>query len=179
MQLTEFNAPAQADLIAKVQSGDGRAFGRIYDDTFEQVHRYAFTLTRCREDAEDLTAETYERALRGIGRYESRDVPILIWLLRIARNVARERAAKYYRQPLVTVAQDQLDQFPDVSQAVEETFLWEAVLQDLTPAQRDVIALRLAGLRGREIAETLGKAEGTIKALQFAAIRNLRRTVSR
>lgn len=179
MQLTEFNAPAQADLVAKTQAGDRRAFGRIYDDTFDQIFRYASSLTRSREDAEDLTAETYERALRGIVRYESRDVPILIWLLRIAKNVARERASRYCREPLITFDNEQLAQLPDTAQTVEETLPWQKLLDDLTPAQRDVIALRLAGLCGREIAETLGKAEGTIKALQFAAIRNLRRTVSR
>lgn len=179
MQLTEFNAPAQAALVAKTQAGDRRAFGRIYDDTFEQVYRYAASLTRSREDAEDLTAETYERALRGIVRYESRDVPILIWLLRIAKNVARERTSKYCREPLIPLDQEQLDQLPDRSQPGDEALPWQALLEDLTPAQREVIALRLAGLRGKEIAETLGKAEGTIKALQFAAIRNLRRTVNR
>ena len=178
MQLTEFNAPLQADLVAKTQAGDQRAFGEIYDDTFDNVYRYAASLTRNREDAEDLTAETFERALRSINRYQSREVPILIWLLRIARNVARERSSRYFREPVVCFDQGQMAQLPDQAEPDEQETPWDALLDGLSPSQRDVIALRLAGLRGREIAQALGKAEGTVKALQFAAIRNLRRTVS-
>lgn len=178
MQLVDFNAVAQAELVTRTKGGDPLAFGRIYDETFDHVYRYALSLTRNREDAEDLTAETYERALRGIHHYESRDVPILIWLVRIARNVARERSARCHREPVVCVSDEQLDRLPVPDGDLHDVPGWDALLERLTPSQRDVITLRLAGLRGREIAEALGKAEGTIKALQFAAIRNLRRTVS-
>lgn len=176
MQLIEFDTRHQADLVAKTQAGDRRAFGRIYDETFPQIYRYALALTHNREDAEDLTAETYERALRRIHSYESRDIPISIWLLRIARNVGHERSQRSMRESTVTVSEEQLDQIAANPDSLEAGLLLDGFLRELTPAQRDVLALRLAGLRCREIAQALGKAEGTIKALQFAAIRNLRRT---
>ena len=178
MQAIEFDRPLQAELVARAKSGDRVAFGRIYDQTFPLVYRYAMALTGSREDAEDLTAETYERALKNVVRFESREVPIAIWLLRIARNIGRERAARHRRQPTVCFAPELLEQLAAEGTAPQFAVSWDGLLSQLSPAQREVIALRLSGLRGREIAELLGKAEGTIKALQFAAIRNLRRTVS-
>jgi RNA polymerase sigma-70 factor, ECF subfamily len=174
-----FDARAQWQRIKRINAGDRLAFGEIYDDTFTQVYRYAFSLVLKPEDAEDLTAETYERALRTIQKYESRDVPISIWLLRITRNVHRERLQRVRREPPTPIPVDRLPDIPARQERADEPVPWERMLAELTPDQRDVITLRLAGLKGREIATALGKAEGTVKALQFAAIRNLRRSTNR
>lgn len=175
--LLGFDAGRQAVLIARGQRGDKVALGQLYDETFPFVYRWAMAATHNREDAEDITAETYERALRALSRYESRDIPITAWLVRIAQNVEREQRNKKARWRVVDIAQCEVDGFPAPDTATGLGLEINALLSALTPAQREVLSLRLAGLKVREIAELQGRAEGTVKALQFAAIRNMRRAV--
>jgi RNA polymerase sigma-70 factor (ECF subfamily) len=131
--------------------------------------------TRNREDAEDITAETYERALRSLPKYESRDIPITAWLIRIAQNVQREHRNKRARWRVVDIAACEVEGLPSPEAVVSDVHGIEELLSGLTPAQREVLTLRLAGLKVREIAAIQGRAEGTVKALQFAAIRKMRR----
>jgi len=177
VQLASFNARRQAALVTRSQSGDKAALGQIYDETFPIVYRWALATTRNREDAEDLTAETYERALRVFHRFESREVPISAWLLRIAQNVEREHRNKTGRMRVVNIA-DHEDCFAAPEVISLDADLSE-IMEDLSRAQREVLQLRLAGLKVREIAVIQGRAEGTVKALQFAAIRNLKRAIRR
>jgi RNA polymerase sigma-70 factor (ECF subfamily) len=178
VQLASFDAHRQATLVGRSKSGDKSALGQLYDETFPIVYRWALAATRNRQDAEDLTAETYERALHVLHRFESGDVPITAWLLRIAQNVQREHRNKNGRLRVVNIANLEVDSFPAVETVTLDASLSE-VMEDLSPAQREVLQLRLAGLKVREIAAIQGRAEGTVKALQFAAIRNLRRAIRR
>ena len=177
MALLAFDAGRQAALIARGQAGDKEALGQIYDETFPLVYRWALAATHNREDAEDISAETFERALKSLHRYQSREVPISAWLIRIAQNVMREHRTKRARWRVVDIATCEVEGIPaPESVAPVESGLGE-MLAGLTPAQREVLSLRLAGLKVREIAVIQGRAEGTVKALQFAAVRNLRRAV--
>jgi RNA polymerase sigma-70 factor (ECF subfamily) len=170
-----FDAGRQAALIARGQSGDRAALAQIYDETFPLVYRWSLAATRNREDAEDITAETYERALRSLHKYESRGIPISAWLIRIAQNVQREHRNKSSRWRVVDIATCEVEGLASVETAGSDLHGLEDLLSGLTPAQREVLTLRLAGLKVREIAAIQGRAEGTVKALQFAAVRRMRR----
>lgn len=163
-----------AALIARSKEGDRAAFGELYDETFDEVYRYAFALSQNRADAEDITSETYERALRLIRRYEWRDQTIAAWLVRIAQNVAREQARRKRSRPTMPLIEGMDVATADTTAAMDELSEASAAMERLTPAQREVVALRVAGFKVREIAAILGKAEGTIKALQFAGLARLR-----
>ncbi len=169
-----FDATIQAALMDGARRGDAAAVGELYDTTFPRVYSFAYSLAGNRCDAEDITSETYERALRGIKRYESRDVPVVVWLVRIARNVAHELHRANERAQVVELTDAMVEALPGRDWPEGETFA-TFEFDMLTAAQREVIALRLAGFKVREIASTLGKAEGTVKALQFAAVRRLRK----
>ncbi|MEX0784289.1 MAG: sigma-70 family RNA polymerase sigma factor [Dehalococcoidia bacterium] len=177
MALLGFDAGRQADIIARGQAGDRAALGQLYDETFPLVYRWALAATRNREDAEDITAETFERALRSLHKYQSRDVPISAWLIRIAQNVTREHRNKRPAWRVVDIATCEVDGLPAADTTAPADHGLNELLIGLTPAQREVLTLRLAGLKVREIAAIQGRAEGTVKALQFAAVRNMRRAV--
>ena len=68
---------AQASLIARCHAGDSLAIGELYDATVKQVYGYAFRLAGNVPDAEDITAETYERALKGIQEEVSKGVQFI------------------------------------------------------------------------------------------------------
>lgn len=164
------------DAAASAQPA-ARSFAETYDATFDRVYRMTYASLGNRADAEDATAETYERALRGIARFRGDDEQMSAWLYGIARNVVREvrRDRDRSHEPLpegdhndIVDAQQEIDTIsPDLARA----------LYRLPVAQREVLQLRLAGLKVREIAAFLGKAEGTVKALQHSALKNLRKAV--
>lgn len=178
MTVAEINAPKHAALVARSRAGDNLAIGQLYDETFPCVYQFAARITATREDAEDVTAETYERALRNLHRYEAEQGPIAAWLCGIARNVAHEHARKRGWPPLVSLLPEILDRLPGRA-ASADLSLRDDLLDQLTAAQREVVSLRLAGFKVREIACTLGKADGTIKALQFGAMKRLREAAAR
>ena len=80
-------AAEELALQARTSSG---AFGELYRQHREAVFRYL--RARCRDEdlAVELTAVTFEKAFRGIGRYQTRGGGIVAWLLRIARNTATD-----------------------------------------------------------------------------------------
>lgn len=155
-----------------MRAGDVARFEGLYDRTFHTVYRYIYRASRNAFDAEDLTSETYERALRNLPRFRGHDGDLDRWVFGIARNVLREWWRDRDRQlaPLTPAQEDSMAE--DVPVAGPDL---SALFACLTPMQREVLDLRMAGLKVREIAGVLGKAEGTIKALQFAALRNLRK----
>jgi hypothetical protein len=83
-------APAGVDvwaLVHQAQEGDAEAFGRLYDHYVTMVHRYVYHRLGDRATAEDVTSETFVRALRRIDSlsFQGRDVGA--WLVTIARNI--------------------------------------------------------------------------------------------
>ena len=178
VEVAGFNAPNHAGLLARGRAGDSLAIGQLYDETFPCVFQFAARITATREDAEDVTAETYERALRSLHRYDSEQGPIAAWLCGIARNVAHEHARKRGWPLVVSLLPEVLDRLPGRADTVERSRR-DDLLDELTAAQREVVSLRLAGFKVREIACTLGKADGTIKALQFGAMKRLREAAAR
>jgi RNA polymerase sigma-70 factor (ECF subfamily) len=167
------------NLALRAGKGDAAAFGALYDRYVDAVYRYVFYRVRNDADAEDLVSDVFTRALRAIPRYEPR-VAFLAWLYRIARNAVIDRA----RRSRTQITFEDALAHPGVDQVVEPdaTILAlsdkEAVrgaLAKLTPLQQEVIVLRFVeGYSTREIADLVGKREGTVRGIQFRALEALR-----
>ena len=167
------------NLALRAGKGDAAAFGALYDRYVEAVYRYVFYRVRNDADAEDLVSDVFMRALRAIPRYEPR-VAFLAWLYRIARNAVIDRA----RRSRTQISFEDALAHPNVDQVVEPdaTILAlsdkEAVrdaLAKLTPLQQEVIVLRFVeGYTTHEIADLVGKREGTVRGIQFRALEALR-----
>jgi RNA polymerase sigma-70 factor (ECF subfamily) len=139
---------------------------------YDAIFRYIAFRVACREDAEDLTSEVFFRLLK------KRFLPIrsLSGLCyRIAENLIidyyRSRASRRERMEEVT----DLDSLPMTVQSEADDGDLPRGLKLLTGDQYAVIQLRfIEGLSVREVAGTLGKSEGAVKALQFRALKTLR-----
>ena len=70
----------EEDLIKRVKERDEDAWARLYDLHYLSLYRYAFARLRSREEAEDIAAQVFLEALRGIDRYTYRGKPMLAWL---------------------------------------------------------------------------------------------------
>jgi RNA polymerase sigma-70 factor (TIGR02952 family) len=174
--------PPAVDVWARVhraQAGDAEAFGELYDHYVTLVHRYAYHRVGDRATAEDVTSETFVRALRRIDSlsFQGRDVGA--WLVTIARNIIRDQVkSSRYRLEVSTADMRDADRATDGPEdAVVQLLTNEQLLacvQQLGDEQQECIALRfLQGMSVSETAEIMGKKEGAIKALQHRAVRRL------
>ncbi|MGN6607705.1 MAG: RNA polymerase sigma factor [Jatrophihabitans sp.] len=73
-------------------AGDSAAFGRLYEEYAGEIHRFVRRRTISAELAEDLTQDTFVRALRAIGTVTDQGRPVAAWLVTIARNLILDHA---------------------------------------------------------------------------------------
>jgi RNA polymerase sigma-70 factor (TIGR02952 family) len=166
-------------LVRAAQGGDAEAFGRLYDRYVDLVFRYAYHRLGDRTVAEDVTSETFLRALRRIGSltYQGRDVGA--WFVTIARNLVLDHVKSgRHRLEITTGDLRDADQAADSPEATVLERLTNAALlrcvRQLGAEQQECIVLRfLHGLSVAETAAIMDKNEGAIKALQHRAVRRL------
>jgi RNA polymerase sigma-70 factor (ECF subfamily) len=166
-------------LVRAAQNGDADAFGQLYDRYVDLVFRYAYHRLADRATAEDITSETFVRALRRLDSltYQGRDVGA--WLVTITRNLVLDHLkSSRHRMEVVTDDLRQADRATDGPEtAVLERLTNVALLRcvrQLGAEQQECVVLRfLQGLSVAETAAIMGKNEGAIKALQHRAIRRL------
>jgi RNA polymerase sigma-70 factor (ECF subfamily) len=172
-------------LVERAQAGDGVAFGLLYDRYVDTVFRFIYFRVGNRPLAEDLTADTFLRALKRINSFTWQGRDLGAWLVTIARNlVADHFKSGRYRLEVTTgdvLDADHPDRGPEGSPEVAvvdhitNVALLGAVRQ-LNPEQQECIVLRfLHGFSVAETAHAMGKNEGAIKALQYRAVRALHR----
>lgn len=166
--------------IARAAAGDREAFGRLYEQHSIRVFRHAYFLTGDVNLAEDLTAQTFLKALEAIGRYEDRGVPFIAWLLRITVNLAinYKKALKNGIHAQLPEQLEDDDTFGSPEQSCtlksEGERVWRKV-RELPNEQRQVIVMRfLNDLPYSEVASVLGKSIGAVRVIQFRALNNLR-----
>ena len=172
-------------LVERAQAGEAEAFGLIYDRYVDTVFRFVYFRVGNRQLAEDLTADTFLRALKRIGSFTWQGRDLGAWLVTIARNlVADHFKSGRYRLEVTTgdvLDADREDRGPEgspesaVVDHITNVALLTAVKQ-LNPEQQECIVLRfLQGFSVAETAKTMGKNEGASKALQYRAVRALAR----
>jgi RNA polymerase sigma-70 factor (ECF subfamily) len=166
-------------LVELARQGDAEAFGLLYDHYQGSVYRFLYYRTRSSTLAEDLTSETFFRALRSMNGFRWQGKDFGAWLMTIARNLATDHfKAGRTRLELTTEDMSLHDDATDGPEgAVLAGLTNEVLMQALTelPAeQRDCLVMRF--LQGMSIAETaavLGRSDGAVKQLQLRGVRNL------
>jgi RNA polymerase sigma-70 factor, ECF subfamily len=166
-------------LVELARTGDTDAFGLLYDHYQPSVYRFLFYRTRSVQLAEDLTSETFFRALRSMNNFRWQGKDFGAWLMTIARNLATDHfKAGKTRLELTTEDMSAHDDSTEGPEATVLAGLTNEILLDALKAlpdeQRDCLIMRF--LQGMSIAETaavLGRSDGAIKQLQLRGVRNL------
>jgi RNA polymerase sigma-70 factor (ECF subfamily) len=167
-------------LVELARNGDAEAFGMLFDHYHGSVYRFLFHRTRSTTLAEDLTSETFFRALRSMSSFRWQGKDFGAWLTTIARILCMDHyKARRTRLELTTehmgLHDDSTTEGPE--DAVLTSLTNEVLLQALTELpteQRDCLVMRF--LQGMSIAETaavLGRSDGAVKQLQLRGVRNL------
>jgi len=173
------DGPDVWDWVRRTQAGDAEAFGELYDHYATLVYRYVYNRVGDRATAEDVTSETFVRALRRIDSltFQGRDVGA--WLVTIARNIVLDHVkSSRYRLEVATADMRDADRATDGPEDAVVAHLTNrellACVQQLGSEQQECIVLRfIHGLSVAETAEIMGKKDGAIKALQHRAVRRL------
>lgn len=166
-------------LVDLARKGDAEAFGQLYDHYVDSIHRYLYFRLSSVSLADDLTSETFFRALRGISSFRWQGKDFGAWLTTIARNLVTDHY-KSSRSRLEVVADELPERAADTAgpeegavAALTSEVLVKA-LHQLAPEQQDCLVMRFCqSLTIAETATALGRSEGAVKQLQLRAIRNL------
>ncbi len=179
---SEVDEAERSRLIALVdlaRTGDKEAFGLLYDHYQGSVYRFLFYRTRSTQLAEDLTSETFFRALRSMNNFRWQGKDFGAWLMTIARNLCTDHFKAGRTRLEVTTedmgAHDDSTEGPEsaVLASLTNELLMEALTR-LPDEQRDCLVMRF--LQGMSIAETaavLDRSDGAVKQLQLRGVRNL------
>ncbi|MFI7438463.1 sigma-70 family RNA polymerase sigma factor [Nonomuraea indica] len=171
-------------LVLHAKTGDAEAFGTLYDRYVDLVYRYIYYRVGSHPLAEDLTSETFLRALRRITDFTWQGRDFGAWLVTIARNLVTDHF-KSGRYRLEVTTGEVID-VPLEGAHIPENAVVTAVINDrvlravreLNPEQQECVVLRfLHGLSLAETALVMGKKSGAVKALQFRAVRALGRAL--
>jgi RNA polymerase sigma-70 factor (ECF subfamily) len=179
--------------LVRLAQRDPEAFAKIYEDHHHRIFQYALKRTGNVQVAQDITSETFLKALQKLWQFRWRNVSFSSWLYRIATNEANQ----YFRKRRYTAASlDELRQsgFEPVSESSPETEIIAAqerleqhsdflacqkIISQMDIKYQEVLCLRfLERKQLNEIAEILGKSEGTIKSLLHRGLEKLRSEIS-
>lgn len=151
-------------------------FAEVAGEQLDAVYRYLVYLTGDRAAAEDLAAETFEKAFRSWRRFDPRRGSPRTWLCRIARTVAIDwfRAETRRRRREETYARELAVTTDDIGFGEGLSAPLERALRELSPAEREVVALRvLLELDGPSAARVLGISQTACSTRLSRALRRL------
>jgi RNA polymerase sigma-70 factor (ECF subfamily) len=178
------DATEAAAVLARARQGDSDAFGALVEKHSRSVFRLAFRMTGNEQDAEDVVQESFLRAYRQLGRFESR-ANFGTWLYRIVANCSvdlmRSKQARHDQ-----VRGDSLEEAADLppadlpgpermAQSAEIERRVQDALRQLSPLERAAFTLRhYEGRSIEEISATLGLGTSAAKHSVFRAVKKLR-----
>ncbi len=166
-----------ADVLAAAQDGDEAAFTLLWRDVNPALLRYLRVIAA--DVAEDVAADTWLHALRGLGRFRGTEENWRAWLFTIARSRSIDERRRRTRRPAVPLdemAAGEAPVAPDAAEVALQNLRTEraiALIATLPALQAEVIMLRVVGgLDTQAVADLLGRTPG---AVRVAAHRGLRR----
>jgi RNA polymerase sigma-70 factor (ECF subfamily) len=164
-------------LVSLVQSVGNVDFETVYQTELPRI--YNFFRYRLGDDqiAEDLTAETFEKAWKHRERYRENLASFSTWLFIIARRIATDHFRKQRATvPLEEAAKLAYDQtLEEESQERAEFAQLSALIARLAERERELVALKYgAGLTNRAIARISGLSESNVSTILHRLTRQLR-----
>ena len=170
----------ESTAIALCQKGKLEYFSALYEAYADKIYRYIFYRVRHKEVAEDLTSETFFKAMDKISSFRSSKGGFNSWLYRIARNTLIDDVRK--ARPSVNI--DDIAEPPgstDVVKEVSNRMEVDQLAQEmdkLTDIQKEIVKMRLWDeFSYKEMAEVLGKSEGSIKMIYHRSIKMIKQRI--
>ena len=171
-------------LVAQFKSGSQKAFDELMKRHERRIFGYLLRSVRNYEDAEELTLEVFFKAYRALDSWEPK-AKFSTWLYTIASNLSIDYHRSKSRKPVFMLEDEDIIEKRLVATNISSNpekhledkecgrIIREAV-DELSSKQKAVFMLtRYEGLQIKEVAETLGIAEGTVKIHLHRAMKKL------
>ncbi len=170
---------SDGELVLRAIEGDREAFGALYRRYVRQIYNFILYRVQHPQEAEDLTARVFFRALQNIHRYEHRGLSFSAYLYRIAHNLVSNWHRDNNRVqsiPLEDAPPPRTEVHPEwlLIQEEDRERLLKAVRALPEDRQLLLILKFVEGLSNAEIAHIMGRTEGAIKSLYHRTLVALR-----
>lgn len=176
----ESEAPDDPTLLGSLARGDASAFTTLFERHYPAIHSFAYRLSLCPAEADDIAQETFVQAARALATFRG-DSSFKNWLYTIATNKSRDRFRQRARrahlgeQLAVLATTDGGPAAPEASAAHAAV---RDALANLSPDLREAVALvYYEGLNHAEAARVLGCAESTVSWRIFRAKNKLKKAL--
>lgn len=166
-------------LFEKIASGDDEAFSTLYYASYKQLYGFLISLTKNKEDAEDLLQNTFIKIRNGSHLYKKQGTP-MGWMCRIAKNVYLDHVRKYGKYTSVDF--DLVDNYISDSneQSSEQRILIEQALKGLKDEEKTIVIMYIyMGMKHREIAEIVGLSLSTVLSKYNRALKKMKKILER
>ena len=144
---------------------------RAYNSHAQDVYKYLLSLTHDEDMAEEMTQETFFRAIRTIGKYDG-SCKLSVWLCQIAKHIWYQWLDKRKRQNHAELTDEIQDsESPEILTLfhMEKTSLYKAIIS-LPESMKEVVHMRLTGeFSFAEIGEILGRNENWARTTFYRA----------
>lgn len=149
----------------------------ICNRTWKELYGFIYYKVQNHEEAEDITQETYVKAIAYLDKNKDQIIHYGSYLKAIAINIIRDQWRRKSRRcdriNIEEVSPEKLRE-EDFVDEVNDKSVIEAALKQLSPEQQKVITLRIIkGYSAGETARMMGRKEGTIRVMQYRALQRL------
>ena len=163
--------------ILACQDGNTEAFGLIYDHHVRTIYNFIYYKVFDKETAEDLTSQTFFKALRNVSSIDP-ERPVISWLYKIAHNSVLDHYRSSRPKEDIDDHWDLADEDVDVVGKLDthvDMKRIEKYLKQLSSLEREIIFMRVwEELPYQAIAEIVGKSEANCKMIYSRSIKKLK-----
>ncbi|MBP9759323.1 sigma-70 family RNA polymerase sigma factor [Candidatus Dojkabacteria bacterium] len=173
----------ERSIVEKAKT-DMESFGILYDMYVDDVFRFVYYKISNKEEAEDITAKTFEKALRAIKRFKWKGYSFKTWLFVIAKNIVIDT----FKAKKINISIEQLnfDIKDEENSTVEESLELNMnrkellnALSKLTDEHKEILILRyIEDLSIKEVMQISGKTMDSVKSLTKRALQRLKEVIN-
>lgn len=164
--------------VKHCQNGNTEYFSDLYEKYVQKIYSFIFHKTLHKETAEDLTSQTFLKALEKIKTFNADKSQFQTWLYTIARNTTYDYFRTHKTETDIDDIWD-LDSGDDLIHNADVRIKYEQLqekMKVLTAEQREILTLRFwQDLSYKEIAQILGKTEASVKMTTLRSVKKIKK----
>jgi len=163
--------------LVKAAQKDPRCFGPLYNAYYKRIVAYVYHRLESKEEAFEITAQVFYKALSNLAGYKSKGVPFSAWLFRIASNELNAVFRKHKRSRIVSLDEEGLSELKteiETATSAQDEALFKA-MEQLDAEEMELIDMRFFEQRSfREIAEIMEMGESACKMRTYRILEKLK-----
>lgn len=164
-------------LVERTKSGDRDAYATLYERFVDQIYRYVYFRVN-QDDAEDIVETVFVKAWENISKYANNGSTFSSWLFRIAHNLVVDhyRHSKTIEELTEEHQEHRAEYHPKITteRKIEGDLLKEGLKHLKDDYQQFLVLKYINELSNRDISQMLKKSEGSLRILQYRALKALK-----